>query len=195
MTEDSSDSCSVATESSGVEVLYRDPAADGNVSGSAKEPSDVFLRSLVDLVNDDDVNAVLQAQRHMVNRFEKTNEMLQSFNTLSSIRFDETQEMFKKHTQTLLDMKKDLDHIFRRIRELKGKVSKQYPEAFQAAEIQVRQWEESAMSPTSPLPEGATLTAEIPATEDCSTNDSSIPRLQTNVLQPPHPQEEDLTLH
>ncbi|CAH1254653.1 kxDL motif-containing protein 1-like [Branchiostoma lanceolatum] len=194
MTEDSSDSCSVATESSGVEVLYRDPAA-GDGGGIAKEPSDVFLRSLEDLVNDDDVNAVLQAQRHMVNRFEKTNEMLQSFNTLSSIRFDETQEMFKKHTQTLLDMKKDLDHIFRRIRELKGKVSKQYPEAFQAAEVQVRQWEESAMTPISPLPEGATLTVGAAATDDLSTNDLSVSAQQTKVLEPPNIQDQDMTFH
>ncbi|XP_078605062.1 uncharacterized protein LOC144878406 [Branchiostoma floridae x Branchiostoma japonicum] len=193
MTEDSSDSCSVATESSGVEVLYRDSAA-AEGSSVAKDPSDVFLRSLVDLVNDDDVNAVLQAQKHMVNRFEKTNEMLQSFNTLSAIRFDETQEMFKKHTQTLLDMKKDLDHIFRRIRELKGKVSKQYPEAFQAAEVQVRQWEESTMSPTSPLPEGATFTVDTSTSGEHSTNDS-VQAQQTDVLGVPHAQDLDLRLH
>merc|ERR1712226_1732959 len=68
----------------------------------------------------------------MMARFEKTNEMLLNFNMLSAGRYDATQNEFKKHTRLLLDMKKDLDSIFKRVRVLKAKLSKQHPQAFKS---------------------------------------------------------------
>uniref|UniRef100_A0A670Z439 KxDL motif-containing protein 1 n=1 Tax=Pseudonaja textilis TaxID=8673 RepID=A0A670Z439_PSETE len=65
-----------------------------------------------------------------LDRFEKTNEMLLNFNNLSGVRMQQMNERFLHHTRTLVEMKKDLDSIFRRIRTLKGKLAKQYPEAF-----------------------------------------------------------------
>ncbi|KAJ0069714.1 hypothetical protein NL108_012340, partial [Boleophthalmus pectinirostris] len=65
-----------------------------------------------------------------LDRFEKTNEMLINFNGLSNVRLQQMNERFLLHTRTLVDMKKDLDSVFRRIRTLKGKIAKQYPEAF-----------------------------------------------------------------
>ncbi|XP_054661656.1 kxDL motif-containing protein 1 isoform X3 [Grus americana] len=81
--------------------------------------------------------------------------MLLNFNNLSSVRMQQMNERFLHHTKTLVEMKKDLDSIFRRIRwatvmgtllpagretawrwqggwsrTLKGKLAKQYPEAF-----------------------------------------------------------------
>lgn len=82
------------------------------------------------MVNSEDVNAIIQAQRHMLDRFEKTNEMLINFNGLSNVRLQQMNEHFLVHTRTLVEMKKDLDSIFRRIRMLKGKIGKQYPDAF-----------------------------------------------------------------
>lgn len=92
---------------------------------------------------------------YRLDRFEKTNEMLINFNGLSNVRLQQMNERFLLHTRTLVDMKKDLDSIFRRIRygllsvtkhktyehaehlhscllhrTLKGKIAKQYPEAF-----------------------------------------------------------------
>uniref|UniRef100_A0A3P8V4M1 KxDL motif-containing protein 1 n=1 Tax=Cynoglossus semilaevis TaxID=244447 RepID=A0A3P8V4M1_CYNSE len=92
--------------------------------------SGVFCSRMLSMVNSEDVNAIIQAQRHMLDRFEKTNEMLINFNGLSNVRLQQMNERFLLHTRTLVEMKKDLDSIFRRIRTLKGKVSKQYPEAF-----------------------------------------------------------------
>ena len=63
-------------------------------------------------------------------RFEKTNEMLSNCNSLSATRFALAQKEFKKHTALLVDMKKDLDNIFKRIRTIKTKLSNQYPSAF-----------------------------------------------------------------
>lgn len=51
-----------------------------------------------------------------LDRFEKTNEMLLNFNNLSCVRMQQMNERFLHHTRTLVEMKKDLDSIFRRIR-------------------------------------------------------------------------------
>lgn len=66
-------------------------------------------------------------------RFEKTNEMLTNCNALSASRLKLIGPEFKKHTQTLNDMKKDLDYIFKKIRVIKNKLSAQYPDAFAEA--------------------------------------------------------------
>uniref|UniRef100_A0A3Q3FM88 KxDL motif-containing protein 1 n=1 Tax=Labrus bergylta TaxID=56723 RepID=A0A3Q3FM88_9LABR len=90
--------------------------------------SGVFCNRMLSMVNSEDVNAIIQAQRHMLDRFEKTNEMLINFNGLSNVRLQQMNERFLLHTRTLVEMKKDLDSVFRRIRTLKGKIAKQYPE-------------------------------------------------------------------
>lgn len=92
--------------------------------------SGVFCSRMLGMVKSEDVNAIIQAQKHMLDRFEKTNEMLLNFNNLSNVRLQQMNERFVNHTRTLVEMKKDLDSIFRRIRTLKGKLAKQYPDAF-----------------------------------------------------------------
>ncbi|XP_058148727.1 kxDL motif-containing protein 1 [Dasypus novemcinctus] len=98
------------------------------------EPPDsasrVFCGRILSMVDADDVNAIIQAQKNMLDRFEKTNEMLLNFNNLSSARLQQMSERFAHHTRTLVEMKRDLDSIFRRIRTLKGKLARQHPEAF-----------------------------------------------------------------
>ncbi|NWJ03912.1 KXDL1 protein, partial [Crypturellus undulatus] len=78
--------------------------------------SRAFCSRVLAMVNAEDVNAIIQAQKSMLDRFEKTNEMLLNFNNLSSVRMQQMSERFLHHTRTLVDMKKDLDSIFRRIR-------------------------------------------------------------------------------
>ncbi|XP_006876372.1 PREDICTED: kxDL motif-containing protein 1 [Chrysochloris asiatica] len=92
--------------------------------------SRVFCSRVLSMVNADDVNAIILAQKNMLDRFEKTNEMLLNFNNLSSARLQQMNERFLHHTRTLVEMKRDLDSIFRRIRTLKGKLARQHPEAF-----------------------------------------------------------------
>uniref|UniRef100_H3AHU2 KxDL motif-containing protein 1 n=2 Tax=Latimeria chalumnae TaxID=7897 RepID=H3AHU2_LATCH len=100
--------------------------------------SGMFCGKMLSMVNSEDVNAIIQAQRHMLDRFEKTNEMLLNFNNLSNVRLQQMNERFQHHTRTLVEMKKDLDSIFRRIRTLKGKLAKQYPDAFStSAKMQI----------------------------------------------------------
>ena len=71
-------------------------------------------------------------------RFEKTNEMLLNCNALSQSRLKIATDDFKKHTKLLHDMKKDLDYIFKKIRNIKSKLGNQYPQAFAEAEAKNR---------------------------------------------------------
>ncbi|TRY54812.1 hypothetical protein DNTS_001779 [Danionella cerebrum] len=119
--------------------------------------SGIFCNRMLSMVNSEDVNAIIQAQRHMLDRFEKTNEMLINFNGLSGVRLQQMSEHFQAHTRTLTEMKKDLDSIFRRIRTLKGKVAKQYPEAL------------SNDDDFDPMPPSVATTVTTPATSEQST--------------------------
>nr|CAG4644259.1 EOG090X0CBU [Lepidurus arcticus] len=99
--------------------------------------SEVFVQGLAGLVNQEDVEAIIKAQKHMLQRFEKTNEMLINCNALSAGHLQKANQDFKKHAQLLLDTRKDLENIFRRVRTLKSKLATQYPQAFAVAASQV----------------------------------------------------------
>ncbi|KAG8227861.1 hypothetical protein J437_LFUL008654 [Ladona fulva] len=103
---------------------------------------EVFIQGLAGIVNQQDVEAMIRAQKQMLQRFEKTNEMLINCNALSVNRLKTAGVEFKKHTALLLEMKKDLDHIFKRIRNLKTKLNSQYPQAFAAASTSTAHKEE-----------------------------------------------------
>ncbi|KAK8748230.1 hypothetical protein OTU49_016383, partial [Cherax quadricarinatus] len=103
---------------------------------------EVFVQGLAGQINQQDVEAIIRAQKQMLQRFEKTNEMLSNCNSLSATRFALAQKEFKKHTALLVDMKKDLDNVFKRIRTIKTKLSNQYPAAFTAAQEEVFKEEE-----------------------------------------------------
>lgn len=67
-------------------------------------------------------------------RFEKTNEMLLNCNALTNGRLKSANEEFKKHIRLISDMKKDLDYIFKKIRNIKSRIGTQYPNAMKKAE-------------------------------------------------------------
>ncbi|XP_023666678.1 kxDL motif-containing protein 1 [Paramormyrops kingsleyae] len=133
--------------------------------------SGIFCDRMLSMVNSEDVNAIIQAQRHMLDRFEKTNEMLLNFNGLSNVRLQQMNEHFLHHTRTLVEMKKDLDSIFRRIRALKGKIAKQYPEAFSNVhELPILEDDDEEFDPVPPsTATTVTLTSEQ-STESCDTS-------------------------
>ncbi|XP_023335784.1 kxDL motif-containing protein CG10681 [Eurytemora carolleeae] len=101
--------------------------------------SEVLVQGLAGVINQKDVELIVRAQKKMLQRFEKTNEMLTNVNSLSATRLEKAQNDFKKHTQTVQEMKKDLDNIFRRIRNIKTKVAAQMPAAYTIASSQVNQ--------------------------------------------------------
>lgn len=99
--------------------------------------SEVFVQGLAGLVNFGDVEIMIRHQKQMLQRFEKTNEMLLNCNALSSSRLKNSQEDFKKMTKLLLEMKKDLDYVFRKVRTIKTKLATQHPKAFEEAQSKV----------------------------------------------------------
>eukprot|EP00096_Caligus_rogercresseyi_P007565 TRINITY_DN25483_c0_g1_i1.p1 TRINITY_DN25483_c0_g1~~TRINITY_DN25483_c0_g1_i1.p1 ORF type:complete len:160 (-),score=71.63 TRINITY_DN25483_c0_g1_i1:244-723(-) len=95
--------------------------------------SEVFIQGLAGIVNQQDVASIIIAQKKMLQRFEKTNEMLSNCNSLSASRFEKSMKDFKAHAKLLVEMKKDLDSIFKRIKTIKGKMVTRYPEAVKEA--------------------------------------------------------------
>ncbi|XP_055371963.1 kxDL motif-containing protein CG10681 isoform X2 [Condylostylus longicornis] len=106
--------------------------------------AEVFIQGLAGIVNQSDVESMIRAQKHMLQRFEKTNEMIVNCNALSVNRLKVASEDFKKHVKLLNDMKKDLDYIFRKIRNIRTKISQQYPEAYAEALPQRNSFAEEA---------------------------------------------------
>ncbi|XP_067612928.1 kxDL motif-containing protein CG10681 [Eurosta solidaginis] len=98
--------------------------------------AEVFIQGLAGLVNQGDVETMIRAQKQMLQRFEKTNEMMLNCNQLSQSRLKTANDDFKKHVKLLTEMKKDLDYIFRKVRSIKQKLSQQYPSAYAEAQPQ-----------------------------------------------------------
>uniref|UniRef100_A0A6J0VAQ9 KxDL motif-containing protein 1 n=1 Tax=Pogona vitticeps TaxID=103695 RepID=A0A6J0VAQ9_9SAUR len=130
--------------------------------------SGVFCNRVLSMVNSEDINAIILAQKNMLDRFEKTNEMLLNFNNLSGARMQQMNERFLHHTRTLVEMKKDLDSIFRRIRTLKGKLAKQYPDAFNNIhESPILEDDDFSLIPQSAA---TTIPTSEQSTESCDTS-------------------------
>lgn len=62
------------------------------------------------------------------------NEKLKFLNSISQSRYEASVTAFRFHMRLLVNVKKDLDSVFRRIRTLKTKLGAQHPEIM--AEIQ-----------------------------------------------------------
>ena len=84
------------------------------------------------MVNGADVRMIAAVQQQMLDRFEKTNAKLDSFNLVSASKLDELMLKYQAHTNLLVEAKKDLHSVFRRIRILKETLSKEHPVAFEA---------------------------------------------------------------
>jgi len=140
---------------------------------------EVFVQGLAGIVDQQDVESMIRAQKQMLQRFEKTNEMLTNCNQLSVNRLKTAGAEFKKHTALLVEMKKDLDFIFKKVRVIKTKLSQQYPQAYNEAvrsslaeEVIVDEAEQGAKSTetdVSPQPQGSATTED--KTEQDSESD------------------------
>lgn len=96
--------------------------------------SQVIAQALANQVNHGDIECIIQSQKHVLRSLEKTNEMLNTCNALSETRFVVANKELQRHTKLLLELKKDLDSVFKRIRLLKGKLTQRYPAAFSACD-------------------------------------------------------------
>lgn len=115
-------------------------------------------------------------------RFEKTNEMLLNCNALSMGRIKEAAEDYRKHRLLLVDMKKDLSHIFTKIRTIKGKLAVKYPEAFDKVKKEAHKLDEGEE------PEEEIAEEVIPKTVDLKTVE-----IESSVNYVPMDRKEDIT--
>ncbi|XP_064175748.1 kxDL motif-containing protein 1-like isoform X1 [Anguilla rostrata] len=163
----------------------------GNVCAMEPTASGMFCDRMLSMVNSEDVNAIIQAQRHMLDRFEKTNEMLLNFNGLSNVRLQQMNERFLHHTRTLVEMKKDLDSVFRRIRTLKSKIAKQYPDAFSNVhESPVLEDEDDEFDPVPPSAATTTATSEQ-STESCDSSPDVVSPAASRCSEEPSQEQPD----
>ncbi|CAD5112755.1 unnamed protein product [Dimorphilus gyrociliatus] len=105
-------------------------ASSSTNNDNIHDPSDVFLESFTGIIKTKDVDRIIESQRSMLARFEKTNEMLMTFNQLSHLRYQSSMNDYLKHNQVLFTLKRDLDFVFKKIRHLKSIIEKKYPDAF-----------------------------------------------------------------
>lgn len=89
--------------------------------------------------------------------------MLLNCNALSAGRIKAATDDFKKYTKLIHDMKRDLDHIFKKVRTIKSKISSQYPEA--TAQMQAKIAENRSQSDGSENEEIGVIAEEQPYTE------------------------------
>lgn len=64
--------------------------------------------------------------------------MLLNCNALSNGRLKAANDDFKKHIKLINDMKKDLDYIFKKIRNIKSRIGIQYPQAMKKVEQKLK---------------------------------------------------------
>ena len=99
------------------------------ISNEERQP---FVNSLLNLIDQNKIDGIIDTQRHMMARFEKTNEMLVNCNALSLSRYEIAMKEVKRMSQNLGEMKKDLDYIFKRVKFIRTKYNQQHPEAFKS---------------------------------------------------------------
>ncbi|KAH8301187.1 hypothetical protein KR018_006714 [Drosophila ironensis] len=154
-------------------------------TGFGNSAAEAFIQSLAGMVNQGDVETMIRAQKQMLQRFEKTNEMLLNCNALSQSRLKSASEDFKRHVKCLSEMKKDLDYIFRKVRVIKQKLQHQYPaicaevqpqrsslaeEAEDETEANTRKLAESSKVSTAPGAKKSAATIEYVQMEEAVDN-------------------------
>ncbi|CAM6086473.1 unnamed protein product [Calypogeia fissa] len=87
------------------------------------------------MLSSEDVSALAQLQLQILGRLQDSNAVLSHFNDFSERSFTAVANDFSRNTRLLKAMKVDLDHIFRRIRGLKNRLSAQYPDAFKESVV------------------------------------------------------------
>ncbi|VDP82205.1 unnamed protein product [Echinostoma caproni] len=129
----------------------------------AHSASDVLFNAVTSLINSDDVQQIIVDQEMMLNKFEKTNEMLRTVSELSVHRYKILSAELLAHSQKLTIIRKDLNGIFKRIRTLRAQLDSKFPLEMQQVSEHLTFPEDSDEEGTTGMPmdvnAGLTLTA------------------------------------
>ncbi|CAH8507341.1 unnamed protein product [Heterobilharzia americana] len=88
---------------------------------------EVFNTFINNMLNSSKTIEIIHHQDIMLNKFEKTNEMLRTVTELSETRYRILFTEFTEHIKTIILLKKDIDNIFKRIQFIKKLLSIHYP--------------------------------------------------------------------
>eukprot|EP00800_Vazella_pourtalesii_P008306 TRINITY_DN21943_c0_g1_i1.p1 TRINITY_DN21943_c0_g1~~TRINITY_DN21943_c0_g1_i1.p1 ORF type:complete len:144 (+),score=19.44 TRINITY_DN21943_c0_g1_i1:54-485(+) len=91
------------------------------------------LDRCLSLVDTQQIDEIHKHQSYILNRLEIANAKLAQVNKFSIHNFIKIGPQIKRHTRTLIDTKKELDSIFRRIRTLQSRIQSQYPDSYTLA--------------------------------------------------------------
>ncbi|CAF1101308.1 unnamed protein product [Rotaria sp. Silwood1] len=108
-------------------------SSTNTTTSSTATPASSFVKLFLNEINNQDVHGLLNVQQSLLEQLDKTNEKLDGVNKLSTKRYLDATRDFSSHTQMLTTMKNDLNLIFKRIKLLKIRLNKKYPEAYKAA--------------------------------------------------------------
>nr|CAB3260098.1 kxDL motif-containing protein 1-like [Phallusia mammillata] len=89
-----------------------------------------FCSNVRNVTNRDDVTAIIKEQKQMLQNLEKSNQMLLNCNRIAEKQQEILLGRIQHHTLVLVDMKKDLNSIFSRIRNLKLKLQSRSSESW-----------------------------------------------------------------
>ncbi|PAA66903.1 hypothetical protein BOX15_Mlig025748g5 [Macrostomum lignano] len=89
--------------------------------------------SFLSMIDRPSLHVITVSQTEMLERFERANHMLSNFNELSLGRFRQLSGEFRQHQQTLDELRKDLELVFKRINNIKRLTERAYPEHYAAS--------------------------------------------------------------
>ncbi|KAK9720394.1 hypothetical protein K7432_004192 [Basidiobolus ranarum] len=92
------------------------------------DDSERFVERCIDLVSPEMIDMMLQFQNETSQVLITRTEELAIFNEFSQSKYQELLGRFQKHTQVLINLRTDLELVFRRIRALKSRIGQLYPE-------------------------------------------------------------------
>lgn len=97
---------------------------------STSSSGNAFVDSLTGQVNNETMQKIIEKQRECLWKFEKANEMMSNCTQLCEKRLVKVKKDAIGHNELIMQMKNDMDFIFKKIRRFKKSLSSEYPEVY-----------------------------------------------------------------